>query len=83
MDPARDTDEAAERVRLRLLRARTLGQRLTLLDDAIATGRMLARTGLRARFPDADDATIEREYFRLMLGPELGDRVWAARRSRA
>jgi hypothetical protein len=74
---ARDTDLEAERVRLRVLGGMSFEQRLALLDDAIQMGRELALAGLRARFPGADDGVIRREYFRLVLGKDLADRVLA------
>ncbi len=80
---SRDTSLEAERLLVQLLRRKSLGEKLAMIDGAFATGRMLALSGIRWRHPGADPATIEREFYRLMLGEELGDRVLAAKRARA
>jgi hypothetical protein len=79
MDPLRDTDAATQRVLTRLLRSKSVGERLAMIDEAFETGRMLAMAGLRSSHPGAGEATIEREYFHQVLGEELGDKVLAAR----
>ena len=79
---SRDTSPDAARVLVELLRKTTPGRKLTMVDEQFAFGRMLVLSGLRWRHPDASDEEIEAHYCRLTLGPELGERVLAARRRR-
>lgn len=79
---SRDTSLDAERVLVEILSRKSLGAKLAMIDDAFATGRLLALSGLRWRHPAADAVAIEREFYRRMLGEELGDRVFVARLAR-
>ncbi len=78
----RDTHPEAGRVVLEILGRKTLAERQALLDQEFATARMLARSGLRWRHPGASAAEIEARFYRLLLGDDLGERVWAARQAR-
>ena len=67
---------------IELLRRLSLERRLAALDGAFETARMLAISGLRWRHPDAGEEDIEALYYRLVLGPEIGERVLARKRAR-
>jgi len=67
---------------MRLMDSKSIGERLAMIDEAFETGRMLAMAGLRWLRPDQDPEALERDYYRRILGRELGDRVVAARRAR-
>jgi len=67
---------------MRLMDTKSIGERLAMIDEAFETGRMLAMAGLRWLRPDLGSQALELEYYRRMLGRELGDRVLAARRAR-
>ena len=82
MDRPRDTSPEAERLVMRLMARKSIGERLAMIDGAFETGRMLAMAGLRWLWPDAGPEFLEREYYRRVLGRDLGDRVLAARRAR-
>ena len=82
MDPLRDTSPGSEQLIMRLMDSKSIGERLAMIDEAFETGRMLSMAGLRWLRPDQDPETLEREYYRRLLGRELGDRVLAVRRAR-
>ncbi len=52
-----------------------------MIDAEFATSRWLALSGLRRRSPGASNEDIEAQYFGLMLGPLLGERVLAVKRA--
>jgi hypothetical protein len=79
---SRDTSLEADRIMVELLRRASIGQKWTMLDQQCDLARSLARSGLEMRYPDADPAEIEARLYDLVLGPELGSRVLAARRER-
>jgi hypothetical protein len=70
-----DTSPEAWRVQLESIRRMTPTQRLELVGGLNALVRELTLAGIRHRMPGAPEAEIEREYFRLMLGRDLADRV--------
>jgi hypothetical protein len=80
---SRDTSLEADRVMVELLRRASIGRKWTLLDQQCVLVRSLARSGLEARYPEADQAEIEARLYDLVLGPELGPRVLAARHAQA
>ena len=73
---SRDTDREAERVLVEIMKALPAWKKLALLDDACTTARALALAGLRARHPQASDATLHRMLMGLLLGDEIASRVW-------
>src|SRR5438309_10682941 len=83
MTTSRDTTAQAEHVRIELLRRMPSARRLAIVDGVIACGRTLRMMGLRQRHPGLSDGELEPYYARLVLGPELAERVLAARRARA
>ena len=78
-----DTTPETERFRIALLRRMPIARRLARVGGLMALGRTLAMIGLRQRHPGATAEELETRYVRLVLGPELSDRVLAARRARA
>lgn len=67
----RDTTPEAEEVLFRLWRETPGWRELALLEDLNRTARLMAVSGLRHRYPDADDNEIRRRLADLLLGPEL------------
>ena len=66
-----DTDEAAERVLIELMRRAPAWRKLQLADQLNQSLRLLALAGLRARHPAAAEPELRRRLADLMLGPEL------------
>ena len=79
---SRDTTPEAERVQTELLRGMTIARKLALVDGVISFGRTLAMMGIRQRHPGLTPDELETHYVRLVLGPALAERVFAARRAR-
>jgi hypothetical protein len=79
---SRDTSLEADRVLVELLRRATIGRKWIMVDQQCELVRSLARSGLRTRYPEADAAEIEARFCDLILGPDLGPRVLAAKRAR-
>jgi hypothetical protein len=79
---SRDTSLEADRVMVELLRRASIGRKWTMLDQQFDLVRSLARSSIKMRYPDADPAEVEARLYDLVLGPELGPRVLAARRER-
>lgn len=79
---SRDTSLEADRVMVELLRQASIGRKWAMLDQQCELVRSLARSGLKMRYPDAEPAEIEARLYDLVLGPELGPRVLAAKRER-
>ena len=71
-----DTSPEAERVMIDLLRKAPVWRRLQLADELSRTVRQLAMCGVRERFPEADEAELERRFADLHLGPELAEKVY-------
>lgn len=76
-----DTHPAAEAVLNDLLQQAPVWRKLELMVQLNATGRALALSDLRRRFPDASEAFIERQLAERMLGKQLADAVMASRSS--
>ena len=71
-----DTSPDAEAVLIDLLRKAPVWRRLQLADQMSRTARCLALSGVRQRFPDADEEEIKRRFADLHLGPELAEKVF-------
>jgi len=71
-----DTDEAAERVLIEMMRRAPAWRKLQLADRLHQSLRLLALAGLRARHPDATESGLRRRLADLMLGPELARRAY-------
>lgn len=79
---SRDTDLEADRIMVELLRQATIGRKWMMVDEQCDLVRSLARSGLRTRYPEADSSELDDRLCLLVLGPDLGPRVLAARRAR-
>ena len=73
---SRDTSAEAEKAQIRALRELPPWRKVELVEDANRTARMLALTGLRARFPEASREELARGLMDLVLGEELAARVY-------
>lgn len=71
-----DTHPEAAAVQLRLLRAAPTWRKVQLWGQLNATARLLALSGLRARYPQASEAELRRRLADLLLGEELAARVY-------
>lgn len=79
---SRDTSLEADRIMVDLLRGATLGRKWLMIDEQYDLVRSLARSGLKTRHPEADSEEIDARLYELILGPQLGPQVLAARRAR-
>ncbi len=77
---ARDTDRSAQRAQIEILRSMPAWRKLELLADCCECNRTLLEAGLRSRFPDADDAEIQRMLLELVLGEQTA--AWVPLESR-
>ena len=73
---AEDTDPAAERVLIDLLRAASPARKIEMIHSANRTARALALTGLRERHPTDSPAQLRRRLADLLLGPELAAKAY-------
>ena len=67
---ARDTDRSAQQAQIEILRSMPAWRKLELLADCCESNRALMEAGLRSRFPNVDDAEIQRMLLELVLGEE-------------
>ncbi len=65
-----------------LLRRAPIGRKWLMVDEQCDLVRSLARSGLRTRHPEANSDEIDARLYELILGPDLGPQVLAARRAR-
>lgn len=70
-----DTSLAQRRRQVEHLRSLSPDQRWLMLGRLVADGRALARAGLRARHPDADDREIEVRLAALLYGRAAAARL--------
>ena len=73
---AEDTDPAAERVLIELLRKATPAQKMSVVLDANRTAQALAMAGLRERHPQDSPAQLRRRLADLWLGKELAAKAY-------
>jgi hypothetical protein len=71
-----DTHPQMENLQLDLLRQAPAWKKLAMLAQLNESGRMLALSGLRQRYPDADQAELRRRLAGLLLGEELACKVY-------
>jgi hypothetical protein len=71
-----DTDPAAERVQLELLRRASVARKLELLGQLNDTVHVLAISGLRHNPPVLSDRALRRRLADLVLGEELARIVY-------
>jgi hypothetical protein len=71
-----DTSPETERVLFAMLRDMPPWRKLEMVAQLNQTVRALALSGLRGRYPQADDAELRRRLADLMLGTELAEKVY-------
>ncbi len=73
---AGDTDPAAERVLIDLLRGASPARKIAMVIEANRTARALAMTGLGERHPGESPARLRRRLADLWLGPDLARKAY-------
>jgi hypothetical protein len=76
--PFDDTASEVQAAQLERYREMSVERKLELVEDANATARILALTGLAARHPGASEAELHLRLFHLLHGRELATRAWGA-----
>ena len=71
-----DTDEETERVLIEITRAMPDWKKCRQIFSLIETGRQLALTGLRERYPLAGEAELKKRYAALVLDRETVMQVY-------
>jgi len=71
-----DTTPEAEAVLIRLWRETPAWRKWELMEDLNRAGRLLALTGLRRRYPEAEPEELRRRLADLLLGPESAAEVY-------
>jgi len=71
-----DTDPKMEALQVQLLRGVPPWRKMEMLAGLNVYARELALSGLRRRFPQAEEAEIQRRLADLLLGPELARKVF-------
>ena len=71
-----DTSARSQGVQWECYRRMSAVRKLELVEEANRTARLLALTGLAARFPGASEAELRLRYFHLLWGADLASKVW-------
>jgi len=71
-----DTHPKMEALQIQLLRQVSPTRKMRMLAQLNASARTLALTGLRSRYPQADEAELRRRLADLLLGEELAHKVY-------
>ncbi len=71
-----DTSAESQGAQWACYRRMSAVRKVELVEDANRTARLLALTGLAARFPDANEAELQLRYFHLLWGRHLATKVW-------
>jgi hypothetical protein len=71
-----DTPAETERVLFAMLREMPPWRKLEMVAQLNQTVRELALSGLRERYPQADEAEVRRRLADLVLGPELAEKAY-------
>jgi hypothetical protein len=66
-----DTDPQVEELQVRLLRHTPAWRKLEMLAGLFTTARMLARSGISQRHPQADQNEIDRRLAALLYGEDI------------
>ncbi len=74
-----DTDPKMEALQVELWRQASPTRKMNMLAQLNAAVRLLAATGLRARYPNADEAELRRRLADLLLGEDLARKVYGGR----
>lgn len=71
-----DTSPKMEALQIRLWRQASPMRKMNMLAQLNASARMLALTGLRARYPHASESELRRRLAGLLLGEDLARKVY-------
>jgi hypothetical protein len=71
-----DTHPKMEALQIQLWRQASPTRKMQALAQLNASARMLAMTGLRSRFPNANEAELRFKLAALILGDELANKVY-------
>ena len=71
-----DTHPKMEALQIQLWRQASPTRKMNMLAQLNASARLLALTGLRSRFPTANEAELRRKLAGLLLGEELARKVY-------
>lgn len=74
-----DTHPKMEALQIQLWRQANPTRKMEMLAQLNQLARTLALTGLRARYPQADEAELRFRLAELLLGNDLAYRVYGAR----
>jgi hypothetical protein len=74
--PLSDTSPEIASAQLERYREMSVERKLELVEDANATARVLALTGLATRHPEASERELHLRLFHLLHGAELATRAW-------
>lgn len=76
VEPLSDTDPAAERVLIRLLRIAPAWRKIEMVAAMNDTVRLLILSGLRQRHPDAEPPELRRRMADIVLGAEMASQAY-------
>jgi hypothetical protein len=71
-----DTHPKMEALQIQLWRQANPTKKMNMLAQLNASARMLALTGLRSQYPQANQAELRRKLADLLLGEELARKVY-------
>ena len=71
-----DTHPEAEAVLIRLLRAAPPWRKLTIVDELNQSVKLLARVGLRERYPNETEEQLHRRLAGLLLGEDIARKAY-------
>jgi hypothetical protein len=71
-----DTHPKMEALQIQLWRQASPTRKMNMLAQLNASVRLLALTGLRSRYPQANEAELRRRLADLLLGEELARKVY-------
>lgn len=71
-----DTHPQMEALQIQMWRQASPTQKMNMVAQLNSSARLLALTGLRARYPQADDAELRRKLAALILGEDLSRKVY-------
>jgi hypothetical protein len=70
-----DTDPRVEALQISLLQEAPVWRKLEMFVELNTSARLLALSGLRQRFPDADQAELRYRLAALLYGEELASKA--------
>jgi hypothetical protein len=76
MSLSSDTNPKMEALQIQLWRQASPTRKMNMLAQLNASARLLALTGLRSRYPNANEAELRRKLADLLLGEELARKVY-------